>query len=246
MPGLRGLAVRQVIVLGIVGTPAGGKSTVASLLQQWGAEWINADLIARECLGRPEVVQQLRERFGPQVLSEDQTVNRKAIANLVFGDQPEQHAARRFLESLVHPRTRLEIMRRIESAADCRKRAALLDVPLLFESGWDLACDAIWCVDATRENRLTRARDRGWDSLELDRRESNQLAIETKSRLSNLVMRNDSTLKALAEIVEREWDLLGRINPIESKELRGTSGRPTGAHSSDPASDRHCKSDYPD
>lgn len=199
------------IVLGIVGTPAGGKSTVAEFLAGLGAEWINADLIARSCLNLPPVVDALIDRFGGAIVDDDGLVNRATVADLVFGDDPVRRENLRFLEAQVHPRTRIEIHRRIADAAQQDRAVALLDIPLLFESGWDFGCDAIWCIDATRENRLLRSKKRGWDGLELDRREASQMAIETKCRLSNVVMRNDSTLDALHENLRRSWNDLVRM-----------------------------------
>lgn len=219
------------IVLGMVGTPAGGKSTAAEILAEFGAEWINADLIARQCLNHPEVIKSLVDRFGTQIVGAEGAVDRAAVADLVFGNDPVKRGNLQFLESLVHPRTRVEINRRIGEAAQGDRAVVLLDVPLLFESGWDRGCDAIWCVDATRANRLARSRSRGWDAAELDRRESNQMPIETKCRLSNRVMRNDSTLDALRQNLRCHWDDLVRMDG--RSKVKSVANRP-----------RHCLSDH--
>jgi dephospho-CoA kinase len=214
----------------MVGTPAAGKSTAAQYLAELGAEWINADLIARQCLSQPEVLDQLSARFKVPLRTENGEVDRAKVADLVFGDDSASRANLRFLESLVHPQTRDRINRRIISAAQTGTQVALLDVPLLFESGWDRSCDAIWCIDATRANRLDRSRKRGWDGDELDRREANQVPIETKYRLSNHVMRNDTTLESLHQNLRRCWDQLARID--RTRETNG-AGQPR----------RHCASD---
>ncbi len=223
------------IVIGMVGTPAAGKSTVAGILAEFGSEWINADLIARECLNDPGVIDSLTRRFGTQVLVPEDAgcggrIDRKAIADLVFGNDSVKRENLRFLESLVHPRTREEITRRIEAAADSGRPVALLDVPLLFESHWDLCWDAVWCVDADIEVRLRRAAGRGWDRSELERREANQIPIETKSRLSNVVMRNESTLDALRQNLRCHWGKLARMTPEAGRGNESRSGR-------------HCRSD---
>ena len=218
------------IVLGLVGTPAGGKSTAAKYLAGLGAEWINADFIARDCLGVADVVSQLSGRFGDTILQEDGSISRARVADLVFGDDPVKRANLKFLESIIHPRTRVEIRDRIVRAARGDRTVALLDVPLLFESGWDLSCDAIWCVDASRAKRLQRSQKRGWDEAELIRREANQMPIETKSRLSNHVMRNETTLDALHQKLDRAWADLVR--------MKGDVGRGIK-----PESAKHCVSD---
>lgn len=199
------------IVVGIVGTPAGGKSTVASYLQEKGAAWINADAIARDALSLPDVLDQLVDRFGNDVVDAQGHVKRSEVAARVFGQDPENRAALEFLESIVHPPTRIEIARQLKAAAQKMSAVGILDVPLLFESGWDLCCDQIWCVDSPRPLRLQRAASRGWDDGELERREANQLSIEAKSRLSNLVVWNDSTLDALRKKIDVSYEKLVTI-----------------------------------
>jgi dephospho-CoA kinase len=81
----------------------------------------------------------------------------------------------------------------------------VLDVPLLFKVGWDRCCDQVWCVDADPAVRLQRAAERGWNEGELHRRESNQLKIEEKRRLSNVVIENNGTLDKLHETVMQLW-----------------------------------------
>jgi dephospho-CoA kinase len=74
------------IVLGIVGSPAGGKSTVAAYLQELGATWINADQIARGVLEEDEVQQQLIDHFGSDIAASDGRIDRSKLASRVFGD----------------------------------------------------------------------------------------------------------------------------------------------------------------
>ncbi|NND97037.1 MAG: dephospho-CoA kinase [Pirellulaceae bacterium] len=207
------------IVLGIVGTPASGKSTVAAHLQSKGAAWINADLIARDVLHQQAVTDKLAEHFGSDILGDDGTIQRSKLAALVFGKSAQQQAALDYLESVIHPPTRIEITRQLQAAAKSGAQVALLDVPLLFESAWDRSCDAIWCIDAPREMRLKWSENRGWDAAELDRREVNQTAIAEKRRLSNVILDNDATLSDLLKIVDSQWQILvtmGSIGPDDS------------------------------
>ena len=216
------------VLLGIVGSPAGGKSTAARILAEWGASWIDADAIARECLRRTDVIPELVDRFGEEIVDASGSVQRSALAKIVFGQDTESRAALADLEAIVHPRVRIVIGDQIQAAANARVHVALLDVPLLFESGWDQSCDAIWCVDASFDNRVRRAQSRGWDAAELERREANQLSIAMKCRLSNVVMRNDSTLSRLRENLRQHWDLLVKMRT-----------------SSADSTIRHCLSDWP-
>jgi dephospho-CoA kinase len=192
-------------ILGIVGSPAGGKSTVASRLQELGAEWINADLVARGVLEEQSAQHQLIDHFGEKVTDSQGQIDRGKLASLVFGDDDVSRQALRYLEGVIHPRTRLLITERLRKCADEGVVAAILDVPLLFKSGWDQSCDEIWCVDSDPNIRMKRANDRGWEIGELARREANQVHIEEKKRLSNHVIVNDGSLSDLNRSVDRLW-----------------------------------------
>ncbi len=203
-------------ILGLVGSPASGKSTVARRLEELGAVWINADLVARSVLEEDETQHQLISHFGDQIRGPDGKIDRGKLASLVFGDDDASRAALNYLEGVVHPRTRLLITGQLRDCAKQGLTAAILDVPLLFESGWDQSCDEIWCVDADRSIRMQRAIDRGWENDELARRESNQIDIEEKKRLSNFVIINDAALADLHESVDRLW------NSVRSRNSRLT------------------------
>ncbi|MFK8115192.1 MAG: dephospho-CoA kinase [Rubripirellula sp.] len=197
-------------VLGVVGSPAGGKSTVAKRLAERGATWINADLVARAVLEHDDISQQLIDHFGSDIATSEGAIDRAKLASLVFGDDESKRSSLRFLEGLVHPRTRALIQSQIRAVqqtvpSGSEKSVIILDVPLMFKSGWDRSCDEIWCVDSEREIRLARTKDRGWDDEELQQRESNQLDIGAKRRLSNLVIDNNGTLEQLGETIDRLW-----------------------------------------
>ncbi len=193
-------------VIGLVGSPAGGKSTVAAYLQGLGATWINADLIAREVLEEDEVQQQVIRHFGSEITDNAGRIDRLKLASQVFGDDDRNRAALTYLEGLIHPRTRLIVSARLRALAQQEAVAAILDVPLLFESQWDRFCDEVWCVDSHRSLRLARASKRGWDEDQLRRRETNQISIEEKRRLSNIVIDNNGTLDELHQQIDQHWN----------------------------------------
>lgn len=194
------------MIIGLVGSPAGGKSTVASRLQDRGATWINADLVARSVLEMPSIQQQLVLRFGDAIVGKDGMVDRSRLADIVFGDDDRSRQALHYLEGLTHPATRERIATQLRALARSNHPAAILDVPLLFESGWDLSCDSVWCVDCPFDLRLARATSRGWDASELRRREEHQLPIAEKRRRSSLILDNDGTLSELIEQVDAAYD----------------------------------------
>jgi dephospho-CoA kinase len=207
------------IVLGIVGSPAGGKSTVAKYLQELGATWINADLIARDVLEQADVQAQVLAHFGPEIAGKDGRIDRSLLADRVFGDDDAKSAGLSYLESLIHPRTRQMITAQLRNLRRQKAEVAILDVPLLFKSGWDKSCDEIWCVDSDRNLRSMRVRGRGWDDDELRDREANQLDIEEKKRLSTTVILNNGTLEQLFETIDRLWSSLLQRHGREIEDL---------------------------
>ena len=167
------------IVVGLIGKIAAGKSTVAARLAELGAEVIDADRLARDALEEPDVRRRIVERFGPDVVGPDGGVRRDALAARVFGNTSAHAEALASLEAIVHPRVRLRIEAALEEArqrekASGRPLVVVLDVPLLVQAGWASACDRlirVECDDAVRRRRLAdrnltleqqEARDAAW------------------------------------------------------------------------------------
>jgi dephospho-CoA kinase len=139
------------IVIGLVGRIGAGKSTVARMFADLGAEVLDADALAHEALADPAVRDEVVARFGAGVRDDDGRISRAALAARVFGPTPEHAAA------LV----RLEAVREAE-LGDGRRRVAVLDVPLLVQSGWDAACDRLVVVECEDRVRRARLAARGW------------------------------------------------------------------------------------
>lgn len=195
-------------VLGIVGSIAGGKSTAASYLQQKGADWIDADAIARSSLGLKSVLSPLVDRFGDSIIGSDGQIDRAKLGAIVFGQDPASEANLRYLESVVHPVVRKQIRQQLQQNIQDGVQVSLLDVPLLFESGWDLFCDQVWCIDADSDVRAQRAAGRGWQSDEITKRERRQRSISDKARLSNVVVQNNGTIDDLHQTLDDHWNRL--------------------------------------
>lgn len=221
-------------VLGIVGSIAGGKSTVARHLQELGATWINADLIAQQALGRADVKAQLTARLGNSFIDSGGEIIRSELGRLVFGDDDASRTALGCLESVVHPIVRVEITRQYIGAFDQNiGQIVLFDIPLMFESGWDYSCDSIWCVDAEFEVRQTRVTSRGWDQSELGRREAKQMPLSSKRRLSSLVIENNTEIGDLNACLAKHWRKI--IEQINSDSLKQITTSQPGTNKS------HCR-----
>lgn len=150
------------IVIGLVGKIAAGKSTVAKHFAARGASCVDADAIAHEVLAEPEVRAAIAARFGPDVLDAEGLVRRSALAERVFGPEPSHAEALADLEAIVHPRVHrriaaaLEALRSAEPSDSLEEKVVVLDVPLLRRAGWADACDHI--VTVTCDDGLRRAR----------------------------------------------------------------------------------------
>lgn len=184
------------VVVGLTGGIASGKSTVSQMLAALGAEVIDADRLAREAVlpgttGWEEVV----ARFGPEVLGPGGEIDRPRLGARVFADP----AARSALEAIVHPRVAAATDRRLAEIARCRPEAVVvLDVPLLFETGMHrtgrlAAVVVVWVPEAIQLERLM-ARD-GIGAAEARARLAAQMPIDRKKALADRVIDNSGTLE---------------------------------------------------
>lgn len=175
-------------VIGIAGGIGSGKSLVARLFGELGGLVISSDDQVREAYNRADVKEMLKRWWGQRVIREDGSVNRRAIAAIVF----ESPAERRRLEALMHPRVK-EMRDAIMSdkSGDPAIRAFIWDTPLLFETGLNSECNAVVFVDAPPAVRARRvAQYRGWPEEELAIREKSQLPLDSKRQMSDYVISN--------------------------------------------------------
>ncbi|MDP6370080.1 MAG: dephospho-CoA kinase, partial [Planctomycetota bacterium] len=168
-------------VLGLVGGIASGKSAVARFLAGEGGTVLDADVLAREALETPAVIQAITSAWGSDLLGENGLLSRPALARRVF-DDPQ---ARRWLEGLTHPAVRARIRAGLEEARSLGRGPIVLDVPLLLESnsseGLAALCDSLIFVASDPTHREARARQtRGWPAGEVARREATQLPLPEK------------------------------------------------------------------
>ena len=182
----------RVPFVGLTGGIAAGKSEALRALDRIGAATLSSDAVVHELLTTGEVRDALVERFGDEVAPGGE-VDRSAVADVVFGD-PEH---RGWLEGLLWPRVGERMMQWREELehAEPRPRAAVVEVPLLFESGMEAAFDHTIAVVADEDVRNERAGARGHRGVES--RTSRQLDQEEKARRADVVVRNDGSLEDL-------------------------------------------------
>jgi dephospho-CoA kinase len=205
----------KIPLIGIAGGIASGKSLVTEHLKQLGAAVVSADAAAHEVLEQDEVKQLARERWHDAIFTADGRIDRTALAQIVFAPPPDGPREREYLEQITHPRIGAIIRREVQNQIDRGAAAAIvLDVPLLFEAGWNEICDTVLFVDAPRELREARAQGRGWTAEEFARRENAQQTPAAKRQQADVVIDNSTTPAAAQEQVERFWrTLVGRAAP---------------------------------
>lgn len=198
------LKARRPIIVGLTGSIGAGKSTAARMFAELGCLVIDSDAEAKAALDLPEIRSSLRAWWGDGVIDGSGRVDRKAVAEIVFGN-PDERAR---LERLVHPLVRKSREEMIDRAARDGASMVVVDVPLLYEAGVDRECDAVIYIDAPREVRLARTAARGWTQAELARREAAQWPIADKKNRADERIENGGTLDDLRQAVA---EAAGRI-----------------------------------
>ena len=196
------------LVIGLTGNIAAGKSAVAARLAEFGAPIVDADVLSREAVAQGTLaLKAIAARFGAQVLTPDGQLDRAALRAIVFTDP----AAREALNAIVHPE-----VARLRDAAVARHRAegaplVVCDIPLLFETGLDAAMDLIVLVDApvaTRRERLIRHRRLA--PADADAMIAAQMPAEAKRARAHFILENDGTPEQLQRQVDALWTKLLR------------------------------------
>jgi dephospho-CoA kinase len=190
-------ATPRIPVIGLTGAIGAGKSAVAAALRDLGAVVHDADKEVSKLLDAPEIIARIGRDVAPEAVRAG-ALDRRALASAVF-DDAERRAR---LEAILHPPV-IRAAERLIANPPAGARAVVLDAPLLLEAGMDRLCDAVWFVNAPREARLARVRERGWDEAELDRRAAAQMSLVDKRARASLVIENDGSLEQLRSAVER-------------------------------------------
>jgi dephospho-CoA kinase len=186
--------------IGLTGGIGSGKSTVAALLAARGAVVVDADRIAREVVepGTPGLAAVVGA-FGPGVLADDGSLDRAALAAIVFAD-PE---ARARLDGIVHPLVRARAREVLGQAAP--DAVVVQDVPLLVETGQAGAHDLVLVVETDLETRVARLLQRGLSEDDARARIAAQATDEQRRAVADVVLDNSGGPEALAEQVDRFW-----------------------------------------
>ncbi len=198
------------LVVGLTGGLATGKSTVARLFRQCGALVVDADLLARQVVepGRP-AWRDLVRAFGTSIFNDDRTLNRTALAHIVFRNPSKL----RRLNRIVHPRVAREQARLIKAMAKTGPRAVVIyDAPVLIEAGAHRRMDRLIVVTADQPTQVARLLHRNHLSrAEAIRRIRAQMPLADKVKLADYVLDGTLPLPQLRRHVKTVYRELRRL-----------------------------------
>lgn len=187
-------------VIGLTGPIGAGKSTVAAMLRELGAKVLDADAIVHDEQSRGTVgYSAIVQTFGTKVLGEDKEIDRRKLANEVFGDPAKLER----LERILHPR----VIARILEARKMLKDGDVLVVEAikLLESGLRNVCDQIWVVVAPRDETLRRLEARGLPRAEAELRLRSQRSEGEFRAAADVVIENDADRDRTKARVREAW-----------------------------------------
>ncbi len=198
------------LIVGLTGGVASGKSVVSRILKEEGAYLIDADQIARELVQpRTSAWEELVKVFGKEILQKDGSIHRKKLAAKVFSD-PKQ---RDLLNRTLHPRIKEEMGRRLKAIGQKDPEAiVVIDAPLLVETGDHREMDKVIVVISTEAQQIARLREReGMDQEEARRIMASQIATEEKVKVADFVIRNEGSLEETERRAREVFQELKRI-----------------------------------
>lgn len=185
-------------ILGLTGGIASGKSTVSAYLAQNGALIIDADLIARQVVAKKSSgLKQIVAKFGGEILTASGELDRKKLGKLVFSNKE----LLKNLTDITGPLIRAEILREIEAAKKAQVKLVVLDIPLLFETGYQTLCDKVMVVTIPSKLQLERVMKRdNLSAAEARKRIANQLPASKRNELADVLIDNS---KSVAETYQQ-------------------------------------------
>jgi dephospho-CoA kinase len=188
--------------VGLTGGIGAGKSTALEALERAGAAVLSTDAVVHELYCDDDVVSAVVGRFG-NAIERDGVIDRAALARVAFAT-PED---REWLEGLLWPRVGSRMAAWREALSPGQVRAAVVEVPLLFESGMEGLFDATIAVIAAEDLRASRAGARGHEALEA--RSARQLSQQEKAHRATYVVVNDGTVEELESKLSSVLEMLG-------------------------------------
>jgi len=200
----------MMLIIGLTGNIASGKSTAASIFKKHGAEIIDADLIARQVVEKEKPAwKEIVKVFGKEILNDNGTLNRVKIGELVFKDDQN----RILLTKITHPEILKEINKELEEFKRNNCKYVIIEAALIKESGaLNKLIDKLIVVTSTKDNQIRRLKERNnYNDEEAELRIGAQIPIKQLTKYADYVISNDSDLNALNDKVNSIWNDLVSI-----------------------------------
>ena len=198
------------MLVGITGGIGAGKSMLAAMLAERGARRVDADQVAREVVEIPDVIKQLQEAFGADILDPEGNLDRQELGRRALKSTQDSQR----LEEIMRPPLSAAIGRRLDQeVAEVGSGIVICDAPLIYEWGIEEYFDRIVVVDAEEERRLARVQRRsGLAEREIRDRMARQMKSQEKINRADFVIQNNKDLAALEEQAFRLWSQLVSIS----------------------------------
>lgn len=191
----------HITIIGLTGGIGAGKSTASAYLKKKGFAVIDADAIARRIVepGKP-LVKTLAEAFGAHILKEDESLDRRALAAVVFQDREKKKR----LDSIMHGAIIAIIDQQIAEYQKGSYPGILIDAPLLFETNLDQKCDRTWLITAKLETRIARVCMRDHMSQkEVEERIKSQMDDAEKKKRADVILDNSGSRQELEKKLDQ-------------------------------------------
>ena len=193
------------MVLGITGGIATGKTAVSNILQEMGFDIIDMDIISREVINLPEIIEMLTKEFGTDILTNG-GIDRKKLRNAVFDSREKVDK----LDSIMHPAIIKISKEKIEQLKDMKKKLIIVVIPLLFEVNLEYLVDKILLVDASREKQTERIIKRdNTNRTDAENIINSQMSLDEKRRKSDYIIENNGDL---LELRRKVLEFLNNLN----------------------------------
>ena len=193
------------MVLGITGGIATGKTAVSNILQEMGFDIIDMDIISREVINLPEIIEMLTKEFGTDILTNG-SIDRKKLRNAVFDSREKVDR----LDSIMHPAIIKISKEKIKELKDMKKKLIVVVIPLLFEVNLEYLADKILLVAASREKQTERIIKRdNTNRTDAENIINSQMSLDEKRKKSDYIIENNGNL---SELRRKVLEFLNNLN----------------------------------
>lgn len=180
------------MIVGLTGGIASGKSTVSNYFREFGAEVLDADVVAKELSEKEENVAKIIEIFGNEILDENGNISRKKMRERAFLEKDKLKQ----LNELLHPQVIEVFKNKKENTKE--DEIVIFDIPLLFEAGMENLCDTVIVVYISKRVQLERIMKRDRHGIDLaERIIESQMSMSDKIDKADIIINNNCTLEDL-------------------------------------------------